>query len=369
MTMMMSVKSTTVLLNNKSVITFISRLLWSRVLSTTTITKPSFQILKSPLLVSLDHHPDVWSSHSVCTPQFVVGNEQSGRVIDGKSIAEEIKSAICGEIRRMEESIGKVPGLAVVLVGERKDSHAYVRNKTTACQEAGIKSWLTKLPDSCTENEVCDVLLDFNKNPSVHGILVQLPLPQHLDERKIMDMVSLEKDVDAFHPLNMGNLAMHGREPLFIPCTPKGCIELLLRSGVQIMGKRAVVIGRSNIVGLPASLLLQRHHATVSVVHAFTENPEQITREADIVITAVGVPNFVRGNWLKPGSVVIDVGTFPVEDPNSEHGYRLMGDVCFEEAVSVVSAITPVPGGVGPMTIAMLLSNTLDASKRVYNFV
>jgi len=217
-------------------------------------------------------------------------------------------------------------------------------------------------------DEVCEALLSINRNPSVHGILVQLPLPQHLDEEKILNLVNLEKDVDGFHPLNMGNLAMRGREPLFIPCTPKGCIELLVRSGVDIMGKKAVVIGRSNIVGLPASLLLQRHHATVSTVHALTNNPEQITREADIVVTAAGVPNLVRGTWLKPGAVVIDVGTYPIEDPTSEHGYRLIGDVCYEEAVMVASAITPVPGGVGPMTIAMLLFNTLNSAKRAFNF-
>lgn len=184
-----------------------------------------------------------------------------------------------------------------------------------------------------------------------------------------MDVLSIEKDVDGFHPLNMGNLAMRGREPLFIPCTPKGCIELLLRSNVEITGKKAVVIGRSNIVGLPTSLLLQRHHATVSIVHAFTRDPEEITREADIVVTAAGVPNLIRGHWLKPGAVVIDVGTNPVEDSSCALGYRLIGDVCFEEASRVVSAITPVPGGVGPMTIAMLLTNTLLAAKRSYRLL
>ncbi|KAE8076992.1 hypothetical protein FH972_015604 [Carpinus fangiana] len=207
-----------------------------------------------------------------------------------------------------------------------------------------------------------------NEDPSVHGIIVQLPLPQHLDEEKIMTVVSPEKDVDGFHPLNMGNLAMRGREPLFIPCASKGCIELLLRLGVEIVGKKSVVIGRSKIVGLPTSFLLQRHHATVSTVHAFTKNPEQITSQADIVITDVGIPNIVRGHWLKPGAVVIDMGTNLVKDPNSRHGFRVTGDVCFEEAIKVVSAITPVPGGVGPVTISMLLSNTLDSAKRAFGF-
>ncbi|XP_057972038.1 bifunctional protein FolD 1, mitochondrial [Malania oleifera] len=332
----------------------------------------SYQIIKSPSLVSLDLLANDWLSNSThWDPPPSIGipsNKQTAAIINGKSIAEEIRSGIASEVCRMKESIGKVPGLAVILVGQRRDSETYVRNKVIACEEVGIKSLMTKLPDNCTEDEVLNAVSSLNDNPSVHGILVQLPLPQHLDEGKILSVLSLEKDVDGFHPLNMGNLARMGREPLFTPCTPKGCIELLLRSGVKIMGKKAVVIGRSNIAGLPASLLLQRHHATVSVVHALTENPEQITREADIVVTAVGVPNLVRGNWLKPGSVVIDVGTSPVEDPRSEHGYRLMGDVCFEEAVRVVSAITPVPGGVGPMTIAMLLSNTLDSAKWAYRF-
>eukprot|EP00257_Ricinus_communis_P016857 XP_015575151.1 bifunctional protein FolD 1, mitochondrial isoform X1 [Ricinus communis] len=338
----------------------------------------STQILKSPQsLVSLDL-PEIWAPINYdfhCLPS---SNEQDAVVIDGKLIAEEIRSTIAIEVRRMKESIGKVPGLAVILVGQRRDSQTYVRNKISACDEAGIKSLITELPEDCTEDAVMDAVTSFNEDSSIHGVLVQLPLPQvifitmiayHLDENKILNVLNLEKDVDGFHPLNMGNLAMRGREPLFIPCTPKGCVELLIRSDVEIKGKNAVVIGRSNIVGLPTSLLLQRHHATVTVVHAFTNDPEEITRKADIVVTAAGVPNLVRNNWLKPGAVVIDVGTCPVEDPSSECGYRLTGDVCYEEAVKVASAITPVPGGVGPMTIAMLLSNTLDSAKRTYNFV
>ncbi|KAF8397076.1 hypothetical protein HHK36_018714 [Tetracentron sinense] len=331
-----------------------------------------YQINKSPPLLALDI-PDIWTLHSTTNhgpppPPANNSNEQTAAIIDGKSIAEEIRSGITGEVSRMKDAIGKVPGLAVILVGQRRDSQTYVRNKIKACEEVGITSLMAKLPEDSTEDEVLNVVSCFNENPSVNGILVQLPLPQHMDEEKILNVVRLEKDVDGFHPLNMGNLAMRGREPLFVPCTPKGCIELLLRSGVEITGKKAVVIGRSNIVGLPTSLLLQRHHATVSIVHAFTKNPEQITREADIVVSAVGLPNIVRGNWLKPGAVVIDVGTNPVEDPSSEHGYRLTGDVCYNEAVRVASAITPVPGGVGPMTIAMLLSNTLDSAKRAYRF-
>ncbi|XP_031283959.1 bifunctional protein FolD 1, mitochondrial-like [Pistacia vera] len=190
----------------------------------------------------------------------------------------------------------------------------------------------------------------------------------HLDEEKIINFMSPEKDVDGFHPLNMGNLAMRGREPLFIPFASKACIELLLRSGVEIIGKKAVVIGRSKIVGLPTSLLLQRHHATVSTLHAFTKNPEHISSEADIVVSDVGVPNIVRGDWLKPGAFVIDMGTNPVKDSSCRNGYRITGDVCFEEAIKVASAITPVPGGIGPVAISMLLSNTLDSAKRAFTF-
>ncbi|KAJ9185505.1 hypothetical protein P3X46_005135 [Hevea brasiliensis] len=332
----------------------------------------STQILMSPQsLVSLDL-PEIWTAaaDNLRPPTSLnCSNEQDAVVIDGKLIAEDIRSTIATEVRRMKESIGKVPGLAVILVGQRRDSQTYVRNKIKACEEAGIKSLFHELPEDCPEDAVLSVVSSFNEDPTIHGILVQLPLPQHLDEVKILNALSLEKDVDGFHPMNMGNLAMRGREPLFIPCTPKGCIELLFRFGVEIMGKNAVVIGRSNVVGLPTSLLLQRYHATVSVVHALTNNPEEITSEADIVVTAAGVPNLVRSNWLKPGAVVIDVGTCPIEDPSSEFGYRLVGDVCHEEAVKVASAITPVPGGVGPMTIAMLLSNTLDSAKRAYEFV
>ncbi|GFP87385.1 bifunctional protein fold 1 mitochondrial [Phtheirospermum japonicum] len=268
----------------------------------------------------------------------------------------------------MKELNGQVPGLAVILVGQRRDSQTYVRNKIIACEEVGIKYKMISLPENCTQCEVCNALCSFNEDPSIHGILVQLPLPQHLDEAKILSVIRLEKDVDGFHPLNIGNLAMQGMEPLFVPCTPKGCIELLLQSGIEITGKNAVVIGRSNIVGLPTFLLLQRHHATVTVVHAFTKNLEKIAREADILVSAAGVPDLVRGSWLKPGAVVVDVGINPIEDERSEHGYRLVGDVCFEEARGIASAITPVPGGVGPMTVAMLLYNTLQSAKRALNF-
>ncbi|KAK4418798.1 Bifunctional protein FolD 1, mitochondrial [Sesamum alatum] len=348
------------------------RPIWLRRCSRTTLTLRTFsnQIIKSPSLLSLDL-ADSWSSTSKQSHSSSIqenSNNWTAKIIDGKEIAEGIRSRIASEVSRMKELIGQVPGLAVVLVGQRRDSETYVRNKTIASEEVGIKFKMTVFPENCTECEVCNALCRFNEDPSIHGILVQLPLPQHLDEGKILNVISLEKDVDGFHPLNIGNLAMQGMEPLFVPCTPKGCIELLLQSGVEIMGKKAVVIGRSNIVGLPTSLLLQRHHATVTVLHAFTKNPEKIAREADILVSAAGVPNLVRGSWVKPGAVIVDVGTNPIEDWRSEHGYRLIGDVCFKEATRIASAITPVPGGVGPMTVAMLLYNTLESAKRTFNF-
>ncbi|KNA06964.1 hypothetical protein SOVF_176260 [Spinacia oleracea] len=300
---------------------------------------------------------------------FETADGASAEIIDGHSIAAIIKSQIADEVKRMKDTVGKQPCLAIVLVGERDDSHSFIHIKVKACDEVGISSSVVELRADCTEDEALEAVSNLNKDPSVHGVIVQLPLPQHLDEKKMMDVIDPEKDVDGFHPLNVGCLAMKGREPLFVPCAAKSCIDVLLRFGIEIAGKNAVVIGRSKIVGLPVSLLLQRHQATVSVVHPFTKKPQEITREADIVITDVGVPNMIRGNWLKPGAVVIDAGTNAVKDPSKEHGFHLSGDVCFEEAVRVASVITPVPGGLGPVTISMLLSNTLDSAKRAYGFV
>ncbi|CAI9111368.1 OLC1v1011581C1 [Oldenlandia corymbosa var. corymbosa] len=341
-----------------------------RYICTPNVVDTGYQTLKSPSIVSLDS-TDVWDSGRIYSGlSFVQASydDSIANKIDGHLIAEEIRRGIASEISRMKASIGEVPGLAVVLVGQRRDSQTYVRNKILACEEVGINFELTEFPENCTEDDICHALMRFNNDTSIHGILVQLPLPQHLNTGRILDVIRLRKDVDGVHPLNIGHLALQGREPLFIPCTPKGCIELLLRSNVEIEGKHAVVIGRSNIVGLPMSLLLQRYHATVSIVHAFTKNPEEITRKADILVAGAGVPNLVRGSWIKPGAFVIDVGTNAIEDPDSENGYRLIGDVCYEEAVKVASAVTPVPGGVGPMTVAMLLYNTLESAKRIFKF-
>ncbi|KAE8076991.1 hypothetical protein FH972_015604 [Carpinus fangiana] len=236
--------------------------------------------------------PDAWipsTKHHRLQSSGIFPSGHTAAIIDGKSIARDIRFRIAGEIRRAKAATGKSPGLAVVLVGKRRDSKTCINIKLRACDEIGIATLIAELPENCTETELLDVVSGLNEDPSVHGIIVQLPLPQ-------------------------------------------------------------------------------RHHATVSTVHAFTKNPEQITSQADIVITDVGIPNIVRGHWLKPGAVVIDMGTNLVKDPNSRHGFRVTGDVCFEEAIKVVSAITPVPGGVGPVTISMLLSNTLDSAKRAFGF-
>ncbi|KAK9667834.1 hypothetical protein RND81_13G014100 [Saponaria officinalis] len=291
--------------------------------------------------------------------------QQQAKLIDGKSIAQTIRSEIADEVRLLSDNFSKVPGLAVVLVGARKDSQTYVHMKKKACAEVGIKSFHVELPEQVAESELISKVHELNANPEVHGILVQLPLPKHINEENVLSEISIEKDVDGFHPLNIGKLAMKGRDPLFTPCTPKGCLELLSRTGVTIKGKRAVVVGRSNIVGLPVSLLLLKADATVSIVHSRTSNPEDIIREADIVIAAAGQANMIKGDWIKPGAAVIDVGTNSVDDPSKKSGHRLVGDVDFHEASKVAGYITPVPGGVGPMTVAMLLRNTVDGAKRV----
>ncbi|XP_077225846.1 bifunctional protein FolD 2-like [Tasmannia lanceolata] len=284
-------------------------------------------------------------------------------IIDGKAIAQTIRNEIAAEVLQLSHKYAQVPGLAVVIVGSRKDSQSYVNMKRKACAEVGIRSFDVDLPEEVSEGEVIKRVHELNNNPDVHGILVQLPLPKHINEEKVLTEISVEKDVDGFHPLNIGKLAMKGREPLFLPCTPKGCLELLSRSGVSIKGKRAVVVGRSNIVGLPVSLLLLKADATVTIVHSHTPDSEKIIREADIVIAAAGQPLMIKGDWIKPGAAVIDVGTNAVDDPTRKSGYRLVGDVDFEEAKKVAGWLTPVPGGVGPLTVAMLLKNTLDGAK------
>ncbi|BFG43335.1 bifunctional protein FolD 2-like [Prunus yedoensis var. nudiflora] len=292
-------------------------------------------------------------------------SDHKAAIIDGKAIAQTIRNEIAEEVRHLSQKYGKVPGLAVVIVGNRKDSQSYVSMKRKACAEVGIISLDIDLPEDVSQVDLIAKVHELNANPDVHGILVQLPLPKHINEEKVLSEISIEKDVDGFHPLNIGKLAMKGREPLFLPCTPKGCLELLSRSGISIKGKKAVVVGRSNIVGLPVSLLLLKADATVTVVHSHSHDPESIIREADIIIAAAGQAMMIKGSWIKPGAAVIDVGTNAIDDSSRKSGYRLVGDVDFQEACKVAGWVTPVPGGVGPMTVAMLLKNTLDGAERV----
>jgi 5,10-methylene-tetrahydrofolate dehydrogenase/methenyl tetrahydrofolate cyclohydrolase len=248
-------------------------------------------------------------------------------------------------------------------VGDNPASQVYVRSKQKACAEAGIESFGYNLPATATQEEVERLVSDLNADPCVHGILVQLPLPSHLDEERVLRAISIEKDVDGFHPLNIGRLAQKGRDPLFVPCTPAGCIYLMEQVIPRLEGVNAVVLGRSNIVGMPVALLLVRANATVTICHSRTKDLPSVVRTADVLVAAVGKPEMVRGDWVKPGAVVIDVGINRVDDPSRPKGYRLVGDVAFDEVKEVASFITPVPGGVGPMTIAMLLSNTLHATE------
>ncbi len=291
----------------------------------------------------------------------------TARLIDGKKIAAHLRGQVAAEVARLVERGYPPPGLATVLVGDNPASQVYVRMKHKACEQAGIRSFGFTLPAGASQAEVENLVRELNADPKVHGILVQLPLPSGLDEERVLNAVSLEKDVDGFHPLNIGRLAQKGRDPLFVPCTPAGIIYLLEQSGVPIAGAEAVVLGRSNIVGMPAALLLIRRNATVTVCHSRTRNLPQVVRRADILIAAAGRPRMVRGDWVKPGATVIDVGVNRVEDPAAKKGYRLVGDVAFEEVQEVAGAITPVPGGVGPMTIAMLLKNTVRAARLAFN--
>ena len=285
-------------------------------------------------------------------------------IIDGKAIAAEVRTEVAQGVEKLLADGGPRPGLATVLVGDNPASHTYVKAKRKACAEAGIESFGHELEATATQAEVEGLVARLNQDPKVHGILVQLPLPAGLDEEAVLKAISLEKDVDGFHPLNIGRLAQKGREPLFVPCTPAGCLVLLKKAGAKLDGANAVVVGRSNIVGMPAALLLVKENATVTICHSRTKDLAGVCRSADVLIAAIGRAEMIRGSWIKPGAYVIDVGINRVEDPSTKSGYRLVGDVAFAEAVQVAGAITPVPGGVGPMTIALLLQNTLRSAAR-----
>ena len=277
------------------------------------------------------------------------------KIIDGKVISAQIREEIAEKVKEYNAKTGKLPGLAVVIVGENPASQVYVRNKKKACEQVGFNSWVYEMPESTTQDELNSLIDKLNEEADVHGILVQLPLPKHLDEEQVILRIKPEKDVDAFHPTNVGRITIGN--PKFLPCTPAGIMELLHRSNIEISGKECVVIGRSNIVGKPMALLLLAENGTVTVCHSKTHDLKEVCKRADILVVAIGKADFVKADMVKEGAVVIDVGM----NRNSEG--KLTGDVDFASVSEVASYITPVPGGVGPMTITMLLQNTLRAAE------
>ena len=286
------------------------------------------------------------------------------RLLDGKSVAAAVLDECRAEVEALK-SRGTTPGLAVVLVGDDPASHVYVGSKVRTCGELGIFSRKIELPASTTQDELLKVVRDLNADPAIHGILVQSPPPKHINEEEIIRAIDPRKDVDGFHPENVAKLALE--DPTgFVPCTPAGCMKLLEVAGIETNGAEAVVLGRSMIVGKPMALLLvsKKSNATVTIAHSRSRDLPAICRRADILVAAVGRPEMVKADWVKPGAVVIDVGINRVADASKKSGYRLTGDVAFEEVAPLCSAITPVPGGVGPMTIAMLMKNTLQAARQ-----
>lgn len=283
-------------------------------------------------------------------------------LISGKIISAQINEELCLEVKQLKTK-GIEPCLAVVLVGEDPASEVYVRNKKRTSEEIGMRSIGHNLPDTTTQRELETLIQSLNADPAVHGILCQFPLPEGHDEKKVIQTIAPEKDVDGLHPLNAGLIAMG--IPKFISCTPYGVLQMLKRSGISTSGKNAVVLGRSNLVGRPIATLLSSKgwDATVTVCHSRTSDMAEVTSQADILIAAIGIPEFVKANMVKPGAVVIDVGINRIDDPNKAKGTRLVGDVAFEEVAAKASFITPVPGGVGPMTIAMLMVNTVNAAR------
>ncbi|MBW8011307.1 MAG: bifunctional 5,10-methylenetetrahydrofolate dehydrogenase/5,10-methenyltetrahydrofolate cyclohydrolase [Chloroflexi bacterium] len=284
-------------------------------------------------------------------------------IINGKKIAAQVRAEVAAGVTARVEAGLSQPGLATVLVGENPASEVYVRMKQKAATKAGINSFDVRLPTDISQEGLEKEVTALNARADVHGILVQLPLPDGLDEERVLGVIDVNKDVDGFHPLNIGRLAQKGRKPLFVPATPDGVIYLLEHIGTEMEGAEVVVLGRSNIVGMPVALLLVERNATVTICHSRTRQLPEVCRRADILIAAVGRPEMVKKDWVMPGAVVIDVGTNRVDDDTKEKGYRLVGDVAFDEVSEVAGAISPSPGGVGPMTIAMLLRNTLKAAE------
>lgn len=289
----------------------------------------------------------------------------TAKIIDGKAIADQIKSEVKLETEKVTRERGIVPGLAFILVGENPASQVYVRSKGKACEEMEFYSITENLSATISQGELLRLIDTFNNDPKIHGILVQLPLPKHIDENKVIEAIDWRKDVDGFHPINVGKLVIG--QPCLRPCTPAGVQELLVRSGNDPSGKHVVVVGRSNIVGKPVmNILLQKQtgaNAVVTIAHTGAKDMSHYTKQADIVIAAIGKAEAITGEMLKPGCVVIDVGINRVDDVMAKNGYRIVGDVDFASASQVASAITRVPGGVGPMTIAMLMRNTLEAAR------
>jgi methylenetetrahydrofolate dehydrogenase (NADP+)/methenyltetrahydrofolate cyclohydrolase len=294
--------------------------------------------------------------------------DTKARIISGRELSEIMRAEIAGRAATFLEQTGVTPGLAVVLVGDDPASEVYVRMKGKAADQAGFYSRQITLPGSTSEDHLLGVIDGLNADARVHGILVQLPLPKHINKERILSAVRVEKDVDGFHPVNAGRLAI-GDPTVLAPCTPAGIIQMLLRNGYDPKGKHVVVVGRSTIVGRPVALLLiqdaEGGNATVTIAHSKTRNLAEITRQADILIAAVGRAEMIKADMVKPGVVVIDVGVNRVDDPGAAKGFKLVGDVAFDEVAAVAEAISPVPGGVGPMTITMLLDNTLKAAQQL----
>jgi methylenetetrahydrofolate dehydrogenase (NADP+)/methenyltetrahydrofolate cyclohydrolase len=286
----------------------------------------------------------------------------SAIILDGKALAESVRAEVRVGVDAFRAKHGRVPGLDVVLVGEDPASQVYTRNKEKASNEVGMRGRLHRLPVDAPEAQVLELLAQLNADPLVDGILVQLPLPKQVNEQKVLDLILPEKDVDGFHPINAGLLAS-GR-PGLVPCTPVGCMRLLTLAGADLKGARAVVVGRSNIVGKPVAQLLLAQHATVTIAHSRTKDLPAVCREADVLIAAVGKAEMIRGDWVKPGAIVVDVGINRVDSGKGDGKTRLVGDVAFAEVKEHARAISPVPGGAGPMTIACLLQNTLTAATR-----
>ncbi len=289
------------------------------------------------------------------------------KLLDGKQLAAEMRAGIAGQVAALKKQTGITPGLGVILIGDDPASSSYVAAKEKACAEAGMFSQDVRLPTGTTQEEALALVRSMNGDPCIHGILVQLPLPKHICEDAVINAIAPKKDVDGFTPLNVGRMMIG--ESCFLPCTPHGVIQMLLKAGVQTSGRHAVVVGRSNIVGKPVAQLLMRKaeggNATVTVCHTGTRDLAAFTRQADILVVAAGHPGTVTGDMIKPGAVVIDVGVNRVPDASKKNGFRLVGDVDFDSAKEAASLITPVPGGVGPMTITMLLYNTLEAARRI----